>query len=140
MITISQDKINYIISMAREVLEAAPAIVDEQLSEDHDTDHFTQENLAEIVESTPQQDHNGDSTYHELRNAINILNDEERHNLVALMWLGRGTFGRREWSSAVEQAREASNNHTAEYLMDTPLFADYLEDGMNQMDSEWNGG
>lgn len=140
MITISQDKISYIISVAREVLEAAPALIDEQLSADHDTDHFTQENVAEIIEKTPQQDHNGDGVYHELKNAINILNDEERHNLVALMWLGRGTFMRDEWDNAVEQAKEASNDHTAEYLMRTPLFADYLEDGMNQMDSEWNGG
>lgn len=140
MLSISQDKISYIISIAREVLEAAPAIIEEQLSVDHDTDHITQDNVSEIVENSNQEDHKGDSAYHELKNAIEILNDEERHNLVALMWLGRGTFSRDEWDNAVEQAREASNDHTAEYLMRAPLFADYLEDGMSQMDSEWRGG
>ena len=34
---------------------------------------------------------------------------------------------------AIENARSADNNHTAEYLIDTPLLPDYLEEGLTQL-------
>src|SRR5580698_5648222 len=41
----------------------------------------------------------------ELLGAINALNEEERIRLVALAWLGRGTYSKEEWKEAVETAR-----------------------------------
>jgi hypothetical protein len=50
---------------------------------------------------------------------------------VALMWLGRGDYDLEEWEDALEQARESWSAHTAEYLIATPLVADYLEEGLS---------
>jgi hypothetical protein len=76
-------------------------------------------------------DHRSDATFAELRNAINDLEPDQQVQLVALMWLGRGDFDIGEWGEALEQAQEAWNTHTAEYLIATPLVSDYLEEGLS---------
>ena len=53
--------------------------------------------------------------------------------LVALTWLGRGDFGADEWQTAVAQARDSWNERTADYLIGTPLAADYLEEGLDSL-------
>ncbi|HXJ00699.1 MAG TPA: DUF3775 domain-containing protein [Micropepsaceae bacterium] len=58
------------------------------------------------------------------------FNVDGQSNLVALAWLGRGTYDKREWNEALQEARAAHNNHTAEYLLGLPLLADYLEEGL----------
>jgi hypothetical protein len=77
-------------------------------------------------------DHAGDETFSELRNAINELEPDQQVQLVALMWLGRGDFELGEWEDALDQARDSWTEHTAEYLIATPLVADYLEEGLSQ--------
>lgn len=76
-------------------------------------------------------DHLDDFTYQELRLTINDLEPDQQVCLVALMWLGRGDFILEEWSDALEQARAAFTARTAEYLISTPLVADYLEEGLH---------
>ena len=71
-----------------------------------------------------------DPVREELLGAIRGLNDDERVRLVALAWLGRGTFDIDEWSEAVKTARDEHNDRTAEYLLGLPLLGDYLEDGL----------
>jgi len=55
------------------------------------------------------------------------------HELVALMWLGRGTYSKEEWAEAKKEAYEAdpSAKSSPEYLMGTPLLSDYLEEGLS---------
>jgi hypothetical protein len=78
-------------------------------------------------------DHASDPTYLELKSAIDNLSPEEQVELVALMWLGRGVYESEEWRTALEEARENWNERTAEYLIGTPLVADYLEEGLAQL-------
>jgi hypothetical protein len=47
------------------------------------------------------------------------------------MWLGRGDFEPGEWRDALAQAREIHNEPETEYLIGTPLLADYLEEAHN---------
>jgi hypothetical protein len=61
---------------------------------------------------------------------IRNLDEDEQVRLVALAWVGRGTFAASEWKDAVNQARAAHNNRTAEYLIGLPLLGDYLEEGL----------
>ena len=51
--------------------------------------------------------------------------------LVALMWVGRGDYAVEEWDSAIENAQDSWNERTAEYLLGTPLVADYLSEGLD---------
>jgi hypothetical protein len=62
------------------------------------------------------------------------LNDDERIRLVALAWVGRGTYGLEEWREAVDTARSEHSRRTAEYLLSLPLLGDYLEDGLAAFD------
>jgi len=79
------------------------------------------------------EDHLGDMTYQEVRDTIEDLEPDQQVALVALMWVGRGEFGVDEWDGALEAARDAWTSHTAEYLMATPLVADFLEEGLGLM-------
>ncbi len=78
-------------------------------------------------------DHRDDPVYSELKNTINDLEPDQQVELVALMWLGRGDFDVAEWETARQQAGENWTEHTAEYLIATPLVADYLEEGLAQL-------
>ena len=70
-------------------------------------------------------------TREELLGAIRALNEDERMRLVALAWLGRGTFEFDEWKEALATARTEHSRRTAEYLLTMPLLGDYLEDGLS---------
>lgn len=136
MIPINQEKIEFIISIAREYREGSPAMVSEELSESHNSDSYTEHSIAGIVEKHKPEDHAQDGAYNELKGAINNLNEEERSALVAIMWIGRGTYNADELEKAMKDARAADNHHTAEYLMDTPLLPDYLEEGVIQLSDD----
>ncbi len=78
-------------------------------------------------------DHADDLTYLEMKSTIEDLDPDQQVSLVALMWLGRGDVGVEEWASALQQAKESWTPHTADYLIGTPLVADYLEEGLHEL-------
>lgn len=78
-------------------------------------------------------DHAEDLTYLEIRDAIEDLEPDQQIELVALMWLGRGDYDESEWGDAVQDAGENWTARTADYLIATPLVADYLEEGLNML-------
>lgn len=133
MDTLSQDKVEYIISIAREVGEASLAIIGDELADNSEPQQYSEISLAAQAESSGAEEFAADSAYQELKSIINGMNVSERSELVALMWLGRGTYVKSEWKNAVLEAREASNDHTAEYMMGAPLLPDYLTEGLNIM-------
>ncbi|WP_339863645.1 DUF3775 domain-containing protein [Paremcibacter congregatus] len=136
MDALRQDKVEYIIAMAREVAESSPAIIDEELAEESEPNHFSELSLAAQAEESTIEDFASDTTYQELKSVINGMHEDERSELVALMWVGRGTYSKSEWNNAVADAREASNDHTAEYMMRTTLMPDYLDEGLSIMSDD----
>ena len=62
-----------------------------------------------------------------------MLNHDEQASLVALMWVGRGTYEAEEFDEAVETARAEHMNATVRYLMGMPLLSNYLEEGLEKM-------
>ncbi len=79
-------------------------------------------------------DHSDDAVYSELGSIIEDLEPDQQISLVALMWVGRGDYDALEWQDAVKYATEAHNARTAEYLIATPMLADYLRLGLDAMD------
>ncbi len=79
-------------------------------------------------------DKSDDPVREELLGAIRELPEDERLQLVALAWLGRGTYDISEWKTALETARSEHRKRTAEYLLGLPLLGDYLEDGLAMFD------
>jgi hypothetical protein len=119
MLDLNPETICFIIAKAHE-FHAKEGVV---LPEDASTDWGAQM-LA---------DHADDLTFAEVKSTIDDLEPDQQAQLVALMWVGRGDFDAAEWEAAVEEARANLTAHTAEYLMGTPLVADYLEEGLTQM-------
>ena len=77
-----------------------------------------------------------DATEEEIRDVIAGLNDDERADLIALVYIGRGDMEPEEWGAAVRLAREreaASSLSTADWLIGIPNLADLLDEGLNAM-------
>jgi hypothetical protein len=78
------------------------------------------------------EDQADDPVYEELTAFIGALDEDERAELVALTWLGRGDAGIEEWSDLRSEAARARNERTAAYLLGLPLLSEYLEEGLSQ--------
>ncbi len=72
----------------------------------------------------------GDSTEEQVREFVAGLNDDERHDLVAIAWIGRGDYEPEDWASARRDARERETLPTADYLLGIPNVGDLLDEGL----------
>ncbi len=116
---INPEKVCHIIAKARafDVKEA-------------DSDPASGSNAADDGMTDILEDKKGDATYQELMAFIRALDEEEQLNLVALAWVGRGTYDITEWDEAMDEARTEHNKRTAEYLTGLPMLGDYLSEGL----------
>ena len=69
----------------------------------------------------------------ELTEEIDALDDEQKHELVALVWVGRGDFSANEWSEALTMAKERHDGPTSRYLLSHPRVADQLANGLEEL-------
>ncbi len=116
---ISPTKVGFVIVKAREY-DAKVGAWDDGDTSDHDAESIL-------------EDFKDDSTVIELREFIRDLNIDEQVSLVALAWIGRGSFSADELEDALETARAEHNKRTAEYLLGIPLLSDYLEEGLSAL-------
>jgi hypothetical protein len=121
MLTIPLEKLAYIIEKAREFDAEVPRDAEEGSNAADDDER-------EILLDTPDN-----PTTQELRDAIDGLNIDEREELLALVWLGRGDYNAENWSEALQQARQTRTATETAYLLGTPLLADYLEEGVSAL-------
>ncbi|MGQ0741082.1 MAG: DUF3775 domain-containing protein [Alphaproteobacteria bacterium] len=119
MLGINPEKVCHIIVKAREF------DVKEKVSDPDSGSNASDDRMTDILE-----DFADDPTYQELVEFIRGLDEEEQVNLVALAWVGRGTYDKLEWKAALEEARAAHNVRTAEYLTGMPMLGDFLEEGL----------
>lgn len=123
MLGINPDKVCHIIVKAR-TFDAK-----EEVSDPNSGSNATDDGSRDILEDLAE-----DATYQELIEFIRSLDEEEQINLVALAWVGRGTYRRAEWKEALSEARAAHNARTAEYLTGMPMLGDFLEEGLDAFD------
>jgi len=74
-----------------------------------------------------------DPVRQELVSFIGDLPDDQKIDLVALMWLGRNNASAAEWPSIREEATQAYNARTSDYLLGSPLASDFLEEGLSTL-------
>jgi len=116
---ISPTKVGFIIIKAREY-DAKVAAWDDSQSSEHDAESIL-------------EDFADDSTRTELKTFIADLNEDEQASLVALVWIGRGSYGPDELDEALETARAERVNPTEDYLLGIPMLADYLSEGLDRL-------
>ncbi|WP_319824986.1 DUF3775 domain-containing protein [Thalassovita sp.] len=69
----------------------------------------------------------------ELRAFLDRLTEEEQVDLVAIMWIGRGSFDADEFQEARETAMNEATVPTPDYLIGTPHLSDHLETGLEEL-------
>lgn len=122
---IATDKVCHVIWKARQF------DVKEADADPDSGSNASDDGMIDVLESRPN-----DPVYAELRAFIHALDLDEQISLVALAWVGRGTYEAGEWQQALETARTEHNRRTAEYLLGLPLLGDYLEEGLAAFDRD----
>jgi hypothetical protein len=118
-LTISLEKIRDIVLLAREY-DLAELPDEPDPGEDPDA----------TADPETVLDEGEDPTEAELRELIDDLNADELIDLTALVWVGRGDFGRDEWAEARALAGERQEKKASDYLLGMPTLSDYLEEGL----------
>ncbi len=118
MLEISPEKVAHVIVRAREM--DAKMTPWDQPGDERDADT--------ILESR-----GGDATEAELREFIAEMNVDEQVSLVALAWIGRGTYEPDELEEAKQTALAERVNPCEDYLLGVPLLSDYLEEGLDRL-------
>lgn len=122
MLQIATHKVAHITALARE-FDVKVAPWDDTVDQD--------DNMEAVFENTANDPHAA-----ELKSFIDDLNEDEQVHLVALMWVGRGTYEPEDFAEAVQTARSERVNATSAYLLGVPLLADYLEEGLQRLGIE----
>ena len=98
---INPDKVCHIAAKAR-VFDAK-----EGVSDPDSGSNAADDGMTDVLEDSPD-----DATFQELTEFIRALDEEEQINLVALAWLGRGTYEIGEWRGGVARSpRPAQQTH-----------------------------
>lgn len=118
MLDIAPEKVAHIIVLAREIDAKVPAW--DTPGDDSDSDSVLESRSDDSIES-------------ELKDFIAELNVDEQASLVALMWIGRGTYDADELEEAKATAIAEKVNPTEDYLVGIPMLADFLEDGLDRL-------
>ncbi len=118
-LTISPEKVCYVIIKARE-FDAKNDV----------TDPDSGSNPSDDGDAAILEDHPDDSVLEEITSFIDALSHDEQIDLVALAWLGRDDFDADDWPGVREDAADAHNERTADYLIGMPLLGDFLEEGL----------
>ena len=121
-LTISPDKLRFIIAKAREFDVKDVATTSDDAS-----------NAADDAMLSVLEDRADDPVVRELSGFINALSEDEQIDLVALAWLGRGDGTLEDWDELRSEAARARNNRTAAYLLGMPLLSNHLEDALSEL-------
>ena len=106
---IDLEKIAFILLKAR-AFDAQEDVVEPDYGSNGSDDQF-----REVLEA-----YGGDATHAELVDAINDLNWDEQCHLVALVWIGRGSFDAEQWQEALKEAEDGHTNHCLLYTSPSP--------------------
>lgn len=126
MLDISNEKLSLIIALAREYDEGLP-----DNDDDEDDVH-----IDDVLDDDVIEDHGYDLAYQELKASLISLDSDEQAAVVALVWIGRGTYDPDEIEEALQEAAELDSARVPDYLIGTPLLPEYLEEGMTRLGIE----
>lgn len=122
-LTLDPDTAFYVLLLAREF----------QAKEEEEVDPDEGSNPSDDKEIDVLQFEPDDPVEEEVTAAIEPLNEDQKLDLIALAWIGRGDFSLDEWAQARESAREVDPAQMARYLLEMPALSDYLEESLSQL-------
>ncbi len=91
--------------------------------------HISADKVAETIILARELDR-GQAEFDEF---VRRLNEEEQASLVAVFWIGRGSFDAAEYDEAYETALSEATTPTEDYLKGSPHLSDHLESGLEAL-------
>lgn len=117
---VNPDQVSYVIALAREIQNSLPSY-----------DGFEDEShRGEAVDQELVRENAYDASYQELSGYLTTLGEDELTSLLALFWIGRGTFDPEELTSALDEAQAVGSRRIPGYLLAQNLMAEHLEEGL----------
>ena len=120
-----------IIVRAREWDAQVPAQDPDEVDDD---DPVSQDDQYDVM-----IDEKNTSVEEEIAGILDELADDQILEVLALAWIGRGTFEPEDWDDAIEAADDGEDDDAIDQLMDMPMLAAYLESGLAAFDLSCDG-
>lgn len=118
-----------LIVRARELEAQVPAIENDEEEDPTDSDD----------EFAVLEDEANEAVEEEIIALLEDLGDDQVEELLALAWVGRGTYDPSEWSDALDAAADPDAEDPTDQLLDMPTLAAYLEGGLAAFDLSCEG-
>ena len=118
-----------LIIRARELEAQVPAI--EADDEDDPTDS---DDAFAVLE-----DESNEAVEQEMTALLDDLGEDQLQEVLALAWVGRGTYDASEWDDALEEASDRDAEDPIDQLLDMPTLAAYLDAGLAAFDLNCEG-
>ena len=118
-----------LIVRAREMEAQVPA---EQTEEDDDPSDSDDE-FAVL------EDEADDAVEEEVRALLEDLGEDQVQEILALAWVGRGTYDASEWEDALEEAADRDAEDPIDQLLDIPTLAAFLDAGLAAFELSCDG-
>ena len=124
-----------LILRARELEAQVPASdPDEDPDNVDDTDDDGEDQALSVLE-----DELNSGVEEEVRGTLEDLAEDQLGEVLALAWVGRGTYDASEWDDAFAEASDLNVDERVDELMDMPLLASHLEAGLAAFDYSCEG-
>jgi hypothetical protein len=128
-LSVSLEAVCRLIVRARELEAQVPAIETDEEADPTDSD----DGMAVL------EDEANESVEAEIAAALDDLADDQIAEVLALAWVGRGTYDASEWDEALEEANDPDSEDPADQLLDMQMLAAYLEAGLAAFDLSCDG-
>ena len=128
-LSVSLETICRLLVRARELEAQVPGIESDGEEDPQDTD----DGLSVI------EDEANESVQAEIMALLDDLADDQIAEILALAWVGRGTYDASEWEEALEEAGDRDAESPADQLLDMPMLAGYLDAGLAAFDLSCEG-
>jgi len=128
------DTICRLILRAKELEAQVPAS-----EPDEDPDDIDDMDDEEGATLSVLEDEMNEGVEEEVQAVLDDLADDQLAEVMALAWVGRGTYDVSEWDEALAEAAELDVEERIDELTDMPLLAGHLEAGLAAFDYSCDG-
>jgi len=118
-----------LIVRARELEAQVPSIENDDEEDPTDSDD----------EFSVLEDEANEAVEEEVIALLDDLGEDQVQEILALAWVGRGTYDSSEWDEALETAADRDAEDPVDQLLDMPTLAAYLEAGLAAFDLSCDG-
>ena len=128
-LSVSLETVCRLILRAREMEAQVPGLTADEEGDPLDADD----------EFAVMDDEANTAVEEEVQALLDDLADDQIAEVLALAWVGRGTYDPTDWDEALEVANERDGDPPVDQLLEMPMLAGYLDAGLAAFDLSCTG-